>query len=262
MIDDLFAVIVDCLRLFPSLLISLVSIIVCDVGVVLAKRLGGIAGLCGCMVVFNVLGNIQVLYATSYEIINMPVLLGSVTLSASFLACDFINEYYGKKAATQSVFLSFFLQIVFFINIILTIGHKPLDLSVFKNFSMQEDVLVGNIKAIETVFFPIPRLLIASYLAYLVSQLSEVWLYRSFKLVTFIKSAYVKHNISLFISSVVVDTLLFTGIALVLLAADPLSWHDFQDICFSSSMIRIICNIVNSFILKAETKLHISIQIK
>lgn len=251
-LDSLFFDLSNLMRQWPSLFISVISIIVCDISVVLSRKYCGRIGLCCCMVVFNILGNIQVLYATSYEIINFPVLLGSVTLSGSFLACDLINEHYGKDAAKRSVFLSFFFQLLFFVNVIMTLGHKPIDLSAFPNFSMTQQEVTRNISAIEYVFLPIPRLLIASYVAYLVSQLFEVWGYRATKRIPFIKSDCLKHNISLFFSSVVVDTLLFTGIALVLLASEPLSISSFWNICISSGVIRIACNFVNSIALKID----------
>lgn len=249
-IDTLFFDLSHVLRQFPTLFVSFISIVVCNACVIFAKKYYGALGLCCCMVIFNILGNIQVLYATSYQFLNLPVLLGTVTLSSSFLACDTINENYGYKEAKKAVFLSFFCQVLFFVNVIITLGHQPIDISSFPNFSMTQYEIDRNILAIEQIFLPIPRLLIASYIAYLISQLFEVWLYRITKRISFIKSAYIKHNISLFFSSVVVDTLLFTFIALVLLSREPLSLGSFWSICVSAWLMRIICNMVNSFSMK------------
>ncbi len=251
-LDTFFFDFAEAMRQWSSLLISFMSIMVCDISVILSRKYFERVGLCCCMIVFSILGNIQVLYATSYEIINFPVLLGTVTLSGSFLACDLINEHYGKDKAKKSIYLSFFFQLLFFVNIIMTIGHKPIDLSAFPDFSMTQQEVTGNISAIEHVFLPIPRLLIASYVAYLTSQLCEVWAYRATKKMHFIKSDCLKHNLALFFSSVVIDTFLFTSIALILLAREPLSISSFWNICISSWIIRIVCNFINSIAFKFD----------
>lgn len=251
-LDNLFLELSNFMRQWPSLVVSFLSIMLCDAAIIFARRYYGMLGVGCCMVVFNILGNIQVLYATAYEIINLPVLLGSVTLSASFLACDVINEHYGGKEAQRIVFFAFLGQLLFFLNIIMTLGHNPIDVSCFPNFSMTQNEVNRNISAIEQVFLPIPRLLVASYIAYLVSQLCEIWAYKATKHISFIKSSYIKHNISLFFSSVIVDTLTFTGIALVFLAKDPLSWRSFLDICLSACIIRLICNMINAIAMKTD----------
>jgi uncharacterized integral membrane protein (TIGR00697 family) len=202
------------------------------------------------LVIAAVLGNIQVLYATSYEIINMPVLLGTVTLSSSFFACDMINEFYGATKARQAIILSFVMQVFFVISILLTLGHVPLDYHTFQNFSIPEDTMNKNTTSIEQIFLQAPRLLIASFSAYLLSMLGETWLYRLIN----IKSDLVRNNISLFISSVIIDTSTFTFIGLVLLSDSPLSCSDFINIFSTACTIRIFCNIVNSVFLKNEKR--------
>lgn len=220
----------------------------------MSRRKFGAAGLCCCMVVFGILGNIQVLCATSYEIINLPVLQGTVTLSSSFLACDLLNEHYETKQAREAVLIGFFAQVLFFVNIILTLGHKPIDLTMFPNFSMSQEAIIGNLEAVERIFLPIPRILVASYVAFLASQFFEIWAYRAIKAVKFLKSEYLKHNISLFFSTVLVDSLTFSGIALVLLAPEPLSFQSFWEIISSACFIRVACNLVNSLVLKLDLK--------
>jgi uncharacterized integral membrane protein (TIGR00697 family) len=168
----------------------------------------------------------------------MHALLGTVVLSASFMISDFINKYYGSDRAKTAIFVGFIMQILFFINILLTIGHKPLD------------IFIENTKAIEKIFLPIPRLLIASYIAYLASQLSEVWLYRAIERVQIIKNHYIKHNIALFLSSVVIDNLTFTVVGLVLLTKTPLPYEIFCDVFFSACIVRIFCNFINSLVVK------------
>ena len=102
----------------------------------------------------SVIGNIQVLYATSYEIINMPVLLGTVVFCSSFLACDIINVEYGQDKAKKAVYLTIFMDIFFLLSIILTLGHKPLHNNLFPGFGISETTLQHNMSAIQQIFIP------------------------------------------------------------------------------------------------------------
>jgi uncharacterized integral membrane protein (TIGR00697 family) len=237
-IDSIFFEAVNILRGLPSISITLMSALFCSASVILIKKYFGYIGLCCCMGLFSIIGNIQVLYATTYEILNMKALLGTVTLSASFMVSDIVNKHYGSDKAKTSVFIGFVMQILFFNNILLTIGHKPL-------FSFVEIS-----KSMEKIFLPIPRLLIASYIAYLASQLSEIWFYKSIDRIQIIKNHYVKHNLILFLSSVVIDTAVFTTIGLVILTETPLSYVDFQHVFFSACIVRIFCNFINSLTVK------------
>jgi uncharacterized integral membrane protein (TIGR00697 family) len=247
MIDNILLTIANLLQPYPCLLISLLNLVVCDFCVFFAKRTFGLPGLFGCIVIFGILCNVQVLYATSYEIVSMPTFLGGVTMSSSFLACDLINKYYGPQVASKSVLICFFMQIIFISIIILTIGHKPLDLTIYKGV-ISEDALENNIKSIKNIFIPMPRLLIASYIAYISSQMSEIWMFKIIEK----KGSYIAHNVVLFLSSVIIDTLFFTCIALVWLTDDPLSFKNFWRIFYVSCVVRVFCNIINSFLLRVE----------
>ncbi|MDR1488190.1 MAG: queuosine precursor transporter [Holosporales bacterium] len=247
MLDHLLYNVVDFLRLYPSIGITVFSSIISGFFVIQINRSFGYVGL-GCyMALMPILGNIQVLYATRYEIIDLPVFLGTISLSSSFLANDFINEFYGKDIAKKTVYLTFFIQIIFLVNIILTMGHKPL---ISENFSIPQDIISKNINGIFQTFLPAPRLLIASYAAYLSSQLFEIWLYRAIKYVKFIKNTLILHNISLFFSSVIIDTIVFTSVSFCFLSESPLSYQDLCYICSSAIVIRIFCNFINSLFLK------------
>jgi uncharacterized integral membrane protein (TIGR00697 family) len=251
-VDSLFVCPVLLLRYLPSLLVSLLSILFCNAAAVFLKRFWGCSGLCCFLAIASILGNVQVLYATSYEMVGMPVLLGTVTLSSSFFACDMINEFYGPEKARQAIVLSFVMQVFFIMSILLTLGHRPIDYQVFTNFSIPEAVMNRNTDAIKQIFLQTPRLLVASFSAYLASMLTETWLYRLIK----IKNDIIRNNVSLFVSSIIIDTSVFTFIGLVLLSSSPLSCSDFVDIFTTACLIRVSCNIINSLFLKVEITKH------
>ena len=249
-VDNLFFQFVSELKNFPSLLISFFNFIVCLIAIYIVRKRFGYAGLCSYMVLSSVIANIQVLYATSYEILNIEVLLGTVIFCSSFLACDLINIEYGPEKAKRAVYLTIFTDLFFLLNIILTLGHKPIDYTQFTNFSISEKTMNSNISAIHQIFLPIPRLLIASYLAYLFSQLGEIWLLNFTDKLTWFKSKFIKHNLSLFVSNVCLDTIVFTSIGMWILSSEPLNLNDFWQICFSAIIVRVICNLGNTFFIK------------
>ena len=249
-IDDLFFSFITELRFFPSILISCVNFLVCLGAIYFLNRKFGYAGLCSYMVIASVSGNIQVLYATTYEILNMEVLLGTIIFCSTFLVCDIINSEYGAQKARSAVYLTIIMDVFFLACIILTLGHKPIDYTKFSNFGISKSTIQANISAMQQIFLPIPRILIASYAAYLISQISEIFLYNLSKRISVIRSQYVKHNVSLFISSVCVDTAVFTLIGMCILAPEPLNATDFWQICTTAVIIRSLCNLANSGFIK------------
>ena len=254
MIDSLLLDIATSMQCFPSIFVSFLNFLFCLLALSIFYKFFDYAGLCCYMVLSSILANIQILYVTSYEGFDMAILLGTVTFCSSFLACDIINKKHGAKMAKKALYLTIFSDIFFLISIILTIGHKPLDYSVFKDFSISQSTTENNVKAISQIFLPIPRLLIASYATYFLSQISEITLFNLIKKTRFIKSEYIKHNIVLFLSSVVFDTLLFTFFGLYLLSNEPLSARDFYEISISAIAIRTICNLGNTGYMKLLQK--------
>lgn len=246
MLDNLFLNFITYLQFLPNIFVSLINFIVCIIAVLVIHKKFGYSGLCAYIVLSSVIANIQVLYASSYELINMEVLLGTIIFCSSFLACDIINLEYGENKAKYALYLTMFTDVFFLINIILTLSHKPIDYTQYPEFSISKETMNNNIFAIKQIFLPVPRLLIASYVSYFCSQLIEI------KLLSFIRktNTILKHNLILFISNVFLDTLIFTFLGMCVLSNEPLNLHDFFKISASAILIRIICNFFNSFCIK------------
>jgi uncharacterized integral membrane protein (TIGR00697 family) len=236
------------LRTLPSLLVSIIVYAFCSSAILLAWRYFHFSGLCCAIACSAILANIQVLYASSYDLLHAPTLLGTVVFSSSFLALDMINHCLGARHARSAIWISLFFQLFFFLNMLMTLGHKPLDYAAYPNFSIPEGITSSNINSMAQIFIPIPRILIASYAAFLSSQLAEVFLYKFFAKDT--KYKLLHHNISLFISSVLIDTGIFTLTGFVLLSKDPLSVSSFLGICWVTIFIRVLCNCGNALVFK------------
>lgn len=243
--DKIFSQIECYLHKYPSTLISALALIVCSIFIRIMQKNFAYTGLCCYLAVTSIISNVQLLYSTYYAILHMQVVLGTVTFCSSFLACDLINKYYGATKAKQSVWLVICCDMLFLLSMIVAVGHKPY-------ISNGDDL--HNINAIKRVFLQTPRFLVASYITYFVSQRIEIYLFNMIDRIHFIKSHFVKHNCTLFISSVVIDTLLFTLIAFWLLSPTKFAIKALVDIFASAVITRVVCNFFNSILLRYFTK--------
>lgn len=157
----------------------------------------------------TITANIQVLKVAEFGFSPEPVALGTVIFATVFLVSDIITEHYGKKAAQQGVWLSFAMQIFMTIFMLLTIGHHPLPGDVAHT-------------AIETLFLPSPRLLIASLTAFAISQFFEIQIFYRFQIATAGKMLWLRANVSS-IMAALLDNVIFSTIAWVILAPNPVT---------------------------------------
>lgn len=250
MLDSIFFHFINYLHYLPNIFVSFINVVFCIAIIFIVRKRFGYSGLCGYMILSSVIANIQVLYATYYEIFNVEVLLGTTIFCSSFLVCDIINIEYGEAKAKAAIYLTMLTDVFFLVNILLTLGHKPLDYAQYPNFSIPQSIADSNISAIKQIFLPVPRLLISSYLSYFISQVVEI------KLLNFIrqKNTILKHNIILGISNVFLDTFIFTYFAMCIFSNSSLSFHDFWEISYSSIGTRLVCNFINTICIKRILK--------
>ena len=249
-----FSGIVANLQYLPSIFWSIISIFIYGVLVIFIDKKFGIIGLSCYMCFVTFVSNVQILYGTTYEFINVNALLGTTVFSSSFLACDIINTKYGAKQAQIAVKVSIVMSFFVLLSIILTLAHKPIDYTKFSNFSVSKRTLENNINAIKTIFLPLPRILLGSFCAYFASQFTEIYGHKIIKNIT-----YLKHNVLLFCSTIVVDTFVFTLISLVILSNEALNFYDFLNIISSAIGIRIFCNLCNSLFFKIYIKKYLNL---
>ena len=108
-----------------------------------------------------------------------------------------LSEKYGKNSAYNSIKISFVSMIIFAIFIYLFLLYTP------SNYDFVQESLI-------TVFQYIPRITIASLLAYLMSQICDAKIYQYLK--NKFNKVYISSNVSTFISQFV-DTIIFTIIS-------------------------------------------------
>jgi len=175
-------------------------------------RAFGLVGLYVYSVLSTIMANIQVLKLGQLSIFPEPVALGTVTFATVFLTSDIITEHFGKKAAQKSVWLSFSAQIVAMLIMLMTLGFKP----------VSDHDPAHN--AMMALFLPAPRLIIASLLAFIVSQLLEISLFQWISQFNHKKFLWVRTNVSVIVSSFV-DNVIFSVVAWVILSPQPVSQH-------------------------------------
>lgn len=110
----------------------------------------------------TILANIEVLILVNA--FGMEQTLGNVLFAATFLITDILSECEGKKEANKAVWIGMFTSFFFLL----------LSQSWLLYVPNENDWAFGSIKA---VFSNTPRMLMASFLVYAISQLFDVWLY-------------------------------------------------------------------------------------
>lgn len=172
-------------------------------GTLLAYRLFGKTGLWAMTVIATILANIEVLLLV--DAFGMTQTLGNVLFAATYLVTDILSENEGKKASERAVWLGIFTSAAMLI---------------FTRFWLFFDPATADWASgpIRILFSTTPRLMLASFLGYAVSQRLDVWLYHLFWKLTEKRSGsrtrflWLRNNAATLLSQVV-NTLLFTTVA-------------------------------------------------
>jgi uncharacterized integral membrane protein (TIGR00697 family) len=126
---------------------------------------------------------------------------GIIVYPITFLITDSIGEVFGKKEAKQTVLLGFIAQIFCLIFIIIA---RFLPYPIFWD---------GQEAYVRILGF-VPRLVLASMVAYLVSQYHDVWAFHFWKDKTSGKYLWLRNNASTIVSQLI-DSCIFVSIAFI-----------------------------------------------
>ena len=144
-----------------------------------------------------ILCNIQVI--KFIKMFGITTTLGNLLYGGIFWATDMLSEIYGKKEAKKGVFIGFVTLFTMTIIMYFAILFKPAPI----------DTMHPHIKAI---FSFLPRIAFASLIAYLASQLHDVWGFHFLKEKTKGKHLWLRNNVSTIFSQGI-DSAVFTLIA-------------------------------------------------
>lgn len=150
------------------------------------------------LIVINiVLCNLQVIKMV--ELFGITVSLGNVLYGSIFFATDLLGEVYGKQEAQRGVMFGFIT--LFYMTIIMQL-----------TLLFQPAVVDFAHPAMQTLFGFVPRVAIASIIAYYISQRHDVWAFHLLKQRTKGRWLWLRNNASTLVSQAI-DSLIFTTIA-------------------------------------------------
>jgi len=170
---------------------------------VVAGRIYGKSIPIGIMAGFIVTANVLASKLVVFGPFTVPA--GVLVFSATFLITDLFSEFWGKRYAQQAVWSGLLASIFFAISAIIAI-RWPI-----------APFMAGFQEQFSQVLGLTPRIVVASLLAYTVSQNHDVWAYHWWKRKTKGKHLWLRNNASTVVSqgfdSVIFVTVAFAGVA-------------------------------------------------
>lgn len=124
---------------------------------------------------------------------------GVITYGIVFLCTDVISEIWGKRVAYYLVLLGFLSNVLMLVFVQLAIWSEPA-------------TFWGQQSEYESTLGAVPRIVAASMVAYLVSQIHDVWAFDFWRRVTAGRWLALRNNFSTFTSQLI-DTTIFLAIA-------------------------------------------------
>jgi queuosine precursor transporter len=164
------------LQSLPPELISIFSLLCCYAMIITMAKIFGAQGLMVYNVVAIIACNLQVLKGTDYSFYSAPIALGTITYASSFLVSDYLTEVYGEHYARKCLFLSFFASIILLLMMIVTLGHRDIT----SDTKQYEHFHEGHL-ALSYIFTPNLAIVSASLTAYVLSQLSDIYIFAKLK---------------------------------------------------------------------------------
>jgi hypothetical protein len=167
------------------------------VSLLIAMRMGSVA-LSSLVVTLWVIANLFV--QKQIDLFGFSVTAADALVVGAMLGVNLLQEFYGKDVARKTIWASFFVLCVYVVLSMLHCAYVPNQFDTTQAMFMR-------------LLYPMPRLVVASLLAYLVAANVEYYLYGFLKTMTngrfFVFRNYATVTVSQFI-----DTLLFSFIGL------------------------------------------------
>lgn len=216
--DNLAESLIARMNEWPPEVMWIILLLVCFASVLSLHRFLGPIGLYAYIAVAIVGANIQVLKAVQFSIYPEPVALGTILFSSTYLATDILVELYGVKAGRQGVYIGFFSHLFFSTIMLITLGFSPLTPEQAGENMAWALPFHGHISALFTLQF---SLFFAGMIAYLTSQLHDVYFFDWLKQKTQNKYLWVRNNVSTTISGLI-DNTIFSVLAWIVFSSNPL----------------------------------------
>ncbi len=162
--------------------------------ILLAYRLFGKLGLYIWIPIAAIVANIQVVKYV--ELVGMTATLGNIVYASSFLVTDILSENYGRREANRAVAVGFasLIAMVVLMNLALLFEPHPTD---------------EAHPHLSAIFSLMPRITLASLVAYVVSQYHDVWAYSFWRRkLPGAQRIWIRNNLSTLVSQLI-DSIVF-----------------------------------------------------
>ena len=187
----------------PNELLIILSFIIIYGSTILFYRLFGKKGLLAFNVLATLIANIEVLILV--RAFGVEMTLGNVLFASTFLITDIMSENHSRKDANRAVIISTLCSVFFILISQMWLLYTP----------SENDWASGSF---HTIFSSTPRIVCASLGVYLISQLTDVWLYHKWwdwcrkRFGDSSRGLWIRNNGSTMISQLL-NTLLYTFFA-------------------------------------------------
>lgn len=182
----------------PNELIFFLMIVVVLSTALLMFRLGKIwlyAFIAVCIVLANIFVTKQ------FRLFGLSATGGNITYGAIFLVTDLLCEHYGKEAGRRAVVIGFFAALFYLVTSQFILLMQPAEYDTVHD-------------GMQSIFAFAPRIVLASVIAYLISQFHDIWAYHAIRKLTRNRLLWLRNNASTW-SSQLIDSVTFSLIAFV-----------------------------------------------
>jgi len=187
----------------------------------------GKTGLFVWVVLATVIANIQVIKVV--RLFGISATLGNVLYASIFLATDILSENYSKRDATLAAIIGFV---------------SMLSLPLLMSMSLLFRPGAGDFsqKALHTLFGVVPRVVLGSAIAYIVSQFHDVWSFHAIKKkLPSTRMLWVRNNGSTLVSQLL-DSIIFATIAFYGLYPRRV----FMEIVITTFLLKALCALLDT----------------
>lgn len=125
---------------------------------------------------------------------------GEVFYAAIFIATDILSEHHGKKIAYRSIWLGFLALAMYTV-----LGQLVLQFT-----TVADSAAVSE--AMTVLFSAVPRIAVASFIAYLIAQSFDIWFFHFIREKTGAKKLWLRNNLST-LTSQLLDSVIFFPLA-------------------------------------------------
>ena len=204
------------------------------------QKISGLIGLQAYITICIILTNIQILKITNLNIINEQIAMGTLVFSSVLLTSNILTEFYGAKKTTKIILIACLNSVIFTIIISLTIWTP---LPNINKINIQYQQVQSSM---ETIFIPNPKIIVASIIAYIISQISNIYTIWFMKKYWIKKNFWIRANVAN-ILSIFLDNIIFSIINWYIFSHIILDWNTIIfTYVINASLTRIIINIINT----------------